>query len=757
MALPRSSLPPYANQSFLSPGAAEQYSLAQQLFFKYNPATLQRQLFEDLLKDEQFKALERQQQIEALQTRKENLDSLLARYRETGAGPSGSAKLAVGSRTATGRGGAGRGGAGGGGVGDNLDFLSDMTRNEIDRAEAAQKGALLAEDLLDEYDRKPRQFEIFEGDFVAGLDRKYRTGAPAPADLALELNQAFYETAGRMAGTLDQATPEQRAKAASDFYYKLRRRYPQLLTPQNGVLSADAMEVLDTIDTVYQTDGFLTQNITAGMEPANVVEQRRQVLRQSLLASQGIGVQPFEARGRELLGTLTAEQKDLNKDGKVSADEEAAAVKRTMEQARKELGIAEPLTDEEALLLSRYTNMLADDGRVSEEEQKAFGADFEAAKAAFEKGRRVENLPRGAAPFYDESYLRLLSERAGISAQEAELIGTGETPAQAAARRALGDIQMPQVPPEALEAARAAGGPLAADALPFALKRFTAASGAIAPESPVERFAQKLIDADIAKRPTFQDFAQQVGKKYFDDPNKRREALAYYGAYFHALDTRGTTLDEQQLSGEYAKELERQEREARKKEKALERSVEKDKELGFGVAGPMTERVPVTVPKPTTDITVEREPKERDFFLRSLFERDARDVGGEGGKGGRERVERPPRTSAPATVSDGLPSDAEIDLLPEEGTPPSPPLPPSPPSQPAAGTPPVMTAEQMAVAELAAPAQVGLTDQQKVQLLLMRKQLEEKQRQAEAERAKAAQDQAEVDALMQRVFGRSGL
>jgi len=747
MALPRSSLPPYANQSFLSPGAAEQYSLAQQLFFKYNPATLQRELFNDLLKDEQFKALERQQQMEALQTRKENLDSLLARYRETGAGPSGSAKLAVGSRGAAGRGGSRAGGAGG--ADDNLDFLSDMARNEINRKEASLKGALLAEDLLDEYDRKPRQFEIFEGDFVAGLERKYRQGAPAPADLALELNQAFYETAGKMAGTLDQATPEQRAKAASDFYYKLRRRYPSLLTPQNGVLSQDAMEVLETIDTVYQTDNFLTQSITAGMEPANVVEQRRQLLRQSLLASQGIDVQPFEARGRQLLGTLTTEQKDLNKDGKVSPEEEAEAVKRTMAQARKELGIAEPLTDEEALLLSRYTTMLADDGRVSDEEQKAFGPDFEAAKAAFERGRRVENLPRGAAPFYDESYLRLLSERAGISAQEAELIGTGESPAQAAARRALGDIQMPQVPPEALEAARAAGGPLAADALPFALKRFTATSGAIAPESPVERFAQKLIDADVAKRPTFQDFAQQVGKKYFDDPNKRREALAYYGAYFHALDTRGTTLDQKQLTGEYMKELERQERDARNKAKRLERTEQRDRELGFGVT-PTDPRVPLeTGIKERIDVE-----RERDFFLRGLFRRDTEDVGGRGGRGGRDRDRTPARSPAP--VDDGLPSDEELESLPDEAVPPSP---PSPPSQPAAAVPPVMTAEQMAVAELApvAPEVQGLTDAQKARLLLLQKQLEEKKRQAEAERAKAAADQAEVDALIQRTFGRSGL
>jgi hypothetical protein len=95
---------------------------------------------------------------------------------------------------------------------------------------------------------------------------------------------------------------------------------------------------------------------------------------------------------------------------------------------------------------------------------------------------------------------------------------------------------LPVVPQEALDAAAAAGGPLAADALPFAIKRFTATAGSIDPQTPVERFAQRLIDADPMQRPSFQDFAAQVGKKYFDDPMKRREALAYYGAFFRAKD-----------------------------------------------------------------------------------------------------------------------------------------------------------------------------------------------------------------------------
>ena len=171
MPLPRSQLPSYVNQSFLSPGEQQNYSYAQQLFYRYHPSVLQREMFDQLLADEKYKAADAAQKQEILERRLENLDSLLARYREAGVGPSGSAKLAT---SGIGRG--GRGGARGGGAGNNLKFITDGTANEIKRAEAWQKGLGIVEDLMVEADRKPRQYGLFEADFVSKMDRLYGAG-----------------------------------------------------------------------------------------------------------------------------------------------------------------------------------------------------------------------------------------------------------------------------------------------------------------------------------------------------------------------------------------------------------------------------------------------------------------------------------------------------------------------------------------------------------------------------------------------------
>jgi hypothetical protein len=77
------------------------------------------------------------------------------------------------------------------------------------------------------------------------------------------------------------------------------------------------------------------------------------------------------------------------------------------------------------------------------------------------------------------------------------------------------------------------GSPLAVDALPYAMLRYHKGAGHISPESAVERFAQKIIDRSGGSA-TFKDFAVQASKKYFHYPHKRREALAYYGAYMCA-------------------------------------------------------------------------------------------------------------------------------------------------------------------------------------------------------------------------------
>ena len=537
MALPRSSIPPYVNQSFLTAQSEGQLNRAQELFFRYHPAVLQRQSLDVLLKGAEFQAAQDAQQREFLQKELSRVRDLRARYREAGKGALGAADLAVGMNR--GRGGRG-GGGGGGGSGDMLDFINATDRNDVDRYEARLKALESVNQMVDEQDRKPRQYDLFEKDFLAYLDRQYRGGRASPADLAIELNEKFFDYTSKLAGNVDQTTLYQRKRAATDLYYGLRRRFPSVFETADGTISAAAIEVIAAIDEAYETNGFLEQAIISNVEPLGVVENDRRTLREAYTQAIGGTPRTAEQTANRIISNMTDAELDLDKDGTVTDAEREDATRRAMTQARKELGIAEPLSDEELVLLDRYTRALSNDGRATFNEF-ASREEALAAKAAYDKGRRTENLPRGYSPFYDQTYLDLLGDEAQIERQLSGL-ARPEDALQGAARQLTGDIALPDLPPEVLEAAAAAGGPLAADSLPFAMKRYIATAGSIDPQTPVERVAQKLIDADPDGRPTFEQFAAQVGKKYFNDPAKRREALAYYGAYFRAKDLQNDTL-----------------------------------------------------------------------------------------------------------------------------------------------------------------------------------------------------------------------
>jgi len=549
MVLPRSALPPYVNQSFVSSlPDNETMSTAQALFFRYHPAVLQNTILETTLKAAEFSAKTRAEQLEYLRNEQQRLSDLRARYRQSGAGPSGSAELAGRTGSVTGRG-AGRGGMGGGGRGGTDPtgrFLADMTNAENDRFELGLKAGQLVLDKMNELDRKPRQFVAFEEEILAGERTASRQGRSTPFNLPAVLVTKFGEVSARMGAAAEDADPYQRKNAATDLFLQLQRLYPETYgVPGQPDLRPGSPQYQNTqllaaaIDEIYKTSNFLSNSLSTANDPLRMMETERQRVRLSLedMTRFDAGVAPgfFELEARRRVGGLSVQEKDTDGDGKVSPEEDAAALKKVMEQSRKELGIAEPLTDDELVLLDRYTRALANDGQATPEELGG-ADDFARAKAAYDKGRRVENLPRGYAPFYDDTYLNILSEESAVRRRLGELEAPTEDPFQEAARRATGDVALPVVPQEALDAAAAAGGPLAADALPFAIKRFTATAGSIDPQTPVERFAQRLIDADPMQRPSFQDFAAQVGKKYFDDPMKRREALAYYGAFFRAKD-----------------------------------------------------------------------------------------------------------------------------------------------------------------------------------------------------------------------------
>jgi hypothetical protein len=558
-------------------------SKAMELYFRYHPAVFKMKTFEALVKDETFRQKQATEQQERIDDELSQLDGLIARYRQTGAGPSGTADLATGY--GTGRGGRSRSRTGGGGGvrgGADADFLADMSRNEIQRAKIE---ADAGEAALKEFDRRfavPRTYKQFEAEFIGSEERRRNIRAVGASDIALELESRFLDVTGRMMATGERATDEARKEAATSLYYAIKAQRPDIIAPAGATVTEGHREIMEAIDRAYNTGGFLTRNIMAGMEPEAAMYGERQRVQAALGSPTGPGF--FEEKARDLVGKMPLSEKDTDGDGVVSPQENAAAMEKAMGQARQELGIAAPLTEEEQVALQSYLRALRDDGVATREE---LGANFEAAQAAYDKARRVENLPRGAAPYFDDTFLDLLQRRSRLRGERAEI--PRGTPMERAALRTQG---LPVVSTEAYAAA-AAVSPLAAEAMPYAMKRFTDASGDVEPQSMVERKGQAIIDASPGGRPAFTDYAAQVNKAYPNDPEKRREALAYYGAYFHAVDTKGSTLDPNILTGNVkgvVDELTPSEP-TPSREKARRDSTLTDSERGVGVEEQEVERL----------------------------------------------------------------------------------------------------------------------------------------------------------------------
>lgn len=529
MPLPQSAIPAYQPRSFLVGQGVSAKGL--ELFFRYHPAIAKTKALELLVEDERYLALADAEKRKLLSEELRQIDGLIARYRSTGAGPSGlGAGAGAGARSST------RAGGGGLRAGADLDFVADMATNEIKRQEIATEAGAAA---LRDYDKLveiPRPYAQFAAEFIGTLDRGQKVGRMTPTQLAADMELGFLDAQQRFGASAVSEDPLTRQVAATDLYYQLRARRPDLLPAIGGkALSAEAVDVIEAIDRMYSTDNFLMKSFQSGREPQVALDEEKQIAASILLgrASPQAGV--FERRARQIVEGLPAEAVDT--EAKRSEEQ-----RKAMDQARAELGIVAPLDDAEAAMLSRYTEALSDDGRATREE---LGADYDAAKAAYDRGRRVERLPRGAEVYYDDTYLELLGRRSALSQQARAGEEREGTPIQRAARRAEG---LPEVPREAYEAA-AAVSPLAAESLPYAMRRFTQAGGKIEPQSPVERNAARIIAADPAKRPAFVDFVAQVNKMYPDDADARREAFAYYGAYNQGRDLQTETFNPEVLAG----------------------------------------------------------------------------------------------------------------------------------------------------------------------------------------------------------------
>jgi hypothetical protein len=519
MPLPKPQYPTYVPKSFISPEDRKLSDMALGLYAKYHPGAMQQALYQSLLEDEQFKAKRDQEKLKMLMEERDTVLKNLSRFRESGLGPLGRGGAGGG---AGGRRGTGTGrGTGGFGGGDVLDFYADMGSIEQRRRTANMEQGVEAANKI------RRDYEPLSGHrrFIADVTRKLDAGVGTmtsdqiAATIALEASQNLSRLLGGTAPTREQAIA-----ASTELYTNVASRFPGMFTDASGNPTEAGKRLARLIDEQMETRGFIEGSLLSGQEPTGRLDAERRAALEGV--TRGVGAGFFEKAGQKV-------PLDANGDGVVTEEERTFA--KEQEERRKALGIAEPLTDEEQVFLSRYIDALRDDGVASPEE---LGADYEAGKAAYEKARRADVMPRGFGPFFDPTYLNNLQRLSGLDERIAGITDR-EAPGALAARRTLG---LPQVPQEALNAA-AQVSPLAAEALPFAMKRVAEAGGQVTPRGGAEQFAQRFINTDAGAR-DFNGLVQAVNKRYPNDPVARREALAYYGAHYYQQDQKGQTLQQ---------------------------------------------------------------------------------------------------------------------------------------------------------------------------------------------------------------------
>lgn len=518
MPLPQPVYPRYRPQSFLDEAGGGTLTKALEIYAKYHPAAMQQRVYAAILEDEQWKAKDRAEQREILARERDQLTRTLSSFRETGLGPSGRAG-------GVGRSGAGRraGGSGGGfGIDPLVEFAGDQAKKLVDSKS-------MTIDQRNEIYNQFRSSPMHEK-FIQNVGRSPALQAGRTIDAA-RLQMAIAEEAAKLGPSLfaSRQSPTQAATAATDLWNLVTSRYKNLVTitqlPDGSykqTVTDAGMEIAGLIDEEMGTN-FLTRNLVAGQSPTEGLQRQ-------MNAELGVvGLPPGTSAAEQKLNALLDE---VNLDGKVTENESTRVA-----AMRRELGIAEPLDEQEQAFLVRYIEALRDDGVATRDE---LGADYDAARAAYEKGRNLERLPRGMAAFYDESYLRGLGRLSQVDKQLADLQVAG-SPSEIAARRAYAGagVGLPTVTPAALEAA-AQIHPLAAEVLPYAMKRVQMTDGTVEPRGVGERFAARYLQMDANR--DFGGLVEAVNKRFPNDPQARRDALAYYGASNYQRDTKSQTL-----------------------------------------------------------------------------------------------------------------------------------------------------------------------------------------------------------------------
>jgi hypothetical protein len=531
MALPKPTYPSYRPQSFLDPAAGGTLTKALEIYSKYHPGAMQQRIYQTILEDETFQAKQRSEQRELLAKERDRVLKTLSNFRETGLGPSGRGGGASGGARASGR-------SGGGSLGVYQKAAEADTQRLVDSKKLTTDQILATNLRFEPTGPHARLVDAI----LADSDLQPGRTLDARQLMAVIISQA--DRLGPQLATQDRVAESQKAAAVEELWSRLTMgdRFPGLVerVEVNGQMvpraTAAGSRIAAIIDEQFKTN-FLQSSLSSNIDPTTALHRMRSD--EMAAASDPVGKSEAQQKLEDLLDEA------FSNDGRIDEDEAARIA-----EYRKIHGLAAPLDAQEQEFLNRYVGALRDDGVATREE---LGADFDQAKAAYEKARNLERLPRGMAAFYDESYLRGLGRLSQIDEQMAGLREFG-SPIQTAARRTLG---LPVVSVEALQAAGQVH-PIAAEVLPYAMRRVMAAGGTgdgrgvdVEPEDRAERWASEYVQMEGGNR-DFGALVDAVNKAFPNDNIARRNALAYYGAYHYQQDMKGQSLSPAALTADVA-------------------------------------------------------------------------------------------------------------------------------------------------------------------------------------------------------------
>ena len=502
MPLPKPIYPSYVPRSFITQELAANTRLAMELYGRYHPGAMQQALYQQILNDEQFQAKQASEKAKILYEERDRSLGVLARFRETGLGPSG--RSGAGS-SGFARGSQGRRGAGAG------DWV-DATKHSYEHMDRVSKnGIVAAQETREEY-AVPPYIHSWVNQIIYPLSQE--STSPTPAAVAEETRKAHALLISKLSKPLTSA---QKKVAMTYAFSKLEEAFPEVMRrdPTTGELASTARNIMKSVAYASGMEGqasFVQDSLKSGTHPWTVLENEKN----AMMAAGAPGGESWQER-------------ELKKYAGKTPDE-ITELKAAESARRAALGIPEPLSQEEQAFLGRYIEALSDDGIATREE---LGEDFDDATAAYERGRTSERLPRGVSVFYDQSYLRELANLARVNKQIGA-IEDAPSPGVSAARRTLDatgsrSAVLPYVPPEVLAQA-AAQSPMLAEVLPYALRRVSDEPGeTVTPRNSVEAFAQTWLDQNQGVM-DHNSLVDVLNKKWPDDSDNRRDAFSYIGA-----------------------------------------------------------------------------------------------------------------------------------------------------------------------------------------------------------------------------------